>query len=341
MVERDDEIKVLREIKIELEFGTHKVIEKLSQEKVSQQEALEKFKWTVIHDHEIKVLGEVNVELESGNKKLREKLRQEEDTEEHAFKEFSSTLDNILKKLSQENESSDDFYGLMYDTDDDAIISGKPYLFVGLDQPIQLVVSQNNIHEGLAEEVIEMANDQAEALSSDKEVTDECLDDEQVGKSRPSKRIRVTKEEMVKDQKSKKPDKDPLVLFVFVKLFEFPATTSSRRRGKLAIVDRGAFGLKILFEIEVRVESKKLATPHAFARLFTPQLMPRLEPTPWRRIIDELKVKKGMRAGKAVTFYREVEHQEMEMRQRLMLHINKTQMRTFEKMEFVETMKKL
>nr|GEV09536.1 hypothetical protein [Tanacetum cinerariifolium] len=204
MVERDDEIKVLREIKIELESGTHKVIEKLSQEKVSQQEALEKFKWTVIHDHEIKVLGEVNVELESGSKKLREKLRQEEDTEEHAFKEYSSTLDNILKKLSQENESSDDFYGLMYDRDDDASISGKPYLFVGLDQPIQLVVSQNNVHEGLAEEVIEMANDQAEALSSDKEVTDECLDDEQVGKSRLSKRIRVTKEEMVKDQKSKK-----------------------------------------------------------------------------------------------------------------------------------------
>nr|GEX04668.1 hypothetical protein [Tanacetum cinerariifolium] len=41
-----------------------------------------------------------------------------------------------------------------------------------------------------------------------------------------------------------------------------------------------------------------------------------------QRIIDELKVKKGMRAWKAVTFYREVEHQEMEMRQQLMLHIN-------------------
>ncbi|GJR78183.1 hypothetical protein Tco_0148968 [Tanacetum coccineum] len=184
----------------------------------------------VVRDHEIKVLGEVNVELESGSKKLREKLRQEEDTEEEAFEEFSSTLDNVLEKLSQENESPDDFYGLMYDTDDDASISGKSCehfgwdwdspgtevdwqddplhetedLFVGLDQPIQLVVSQNNVHEGVAEEVIEMANDQAEALSSDKEVTDECLDDEQVGESRPSKRIRVTKEEMVKDQKSKK-----------------------------------------------------------------------------------------------------------------------------------------
>ncbi|GJR83625.1 phospholipase-like protein [Tanacetum coccineum] len=58
-------------------------------------------------------------------------------------------------------------------------------------------------------------------------------------------------------------------------------------------------------------------------------------------IIDELKVKKGMRAWKAVTFYKEVEHREMEMRQQLMLHIKETHMRTFEKREFVEAMKKL
>ncbi|GJW21858.1 hypothetical protein Tco_0032480 [Tanacetum coccineum] len=58
-------------------------------------------------------------------------------------------------------------------------------------------------------------------------------------------------------------------------------------------------------------------------------------------IIDELKVKKGMRAWKAVTFYKEVEHHEMEMRQQLMLHINKTHMRTFKKREFAEAMKKL
>ncbi|GJY12450.1 hypothetical protein Tco_0381759 [Tanacetum coccineum] len=153
MVEREDEIKVLGEIKIELESGTHKVIEKLSQEKVSQQEALEKFKWTVVRDHEINVLVDVNMELESGSKKLREKLRQEEDIEEHAFEEFT------------EVDWKDDH---LHETED---------LFVGLDQPIQLVVSQNNVHKGVAEEVIEMANDQAEALSSDKEVTDECLDD--------------------------------------------------------------------------------------------------------------------------------------------------------------------
>ncbi|GJZ82323.1 hypothetical protein Tco_0647496 [Tanacetum coccineum] len=133
-------------------------------------EALEKFKWTVVRDHEIKVLGEVNVELESGSKKLGEKLRQEEDTEEKDFEEFSLTLDNVLEKLSQENKSTE------FDWQDDPLHETED-LFVGLDQPIHLVVAQNNVHERVAEEV---------------------------GESRPSKRIRVTQEEMVKDQKSKK-----------------------------------------------------------------------------------------------------------------------------------------
>nr|GEV36779.1 hypothetical protein [Tanacetum cinerariifolium] len=52
-----------------------------------------------------------------------------------------------------------------------------------------------HVYEEVAEEVIEMANDQAEALS-DQEVADDCLDDEQVEERRPSKRIRVTQEEM-------------------------------------------------------------------------------------------------------------------------------------------------
>nr|GEY52508.1 hypothetical protein [Tanacetum cinerariifolium] len=174
MVERDDEIKILGEIKIELESGTHKVIEKLSQEKVSQQEALEKFKWTIVRDHEIKVLGEVNAELE----KIRVQMT---------------------------------FYGLMYDTDDDAIISEKSceHFDWDWDSP------------GVVEEVIEMANDQAKTLSSDKEVTNECLDDEQVEKSRPSKRIRVMKEEMVKLQVPVDVESWPLFFIV---------------------VDRGAFG---------------------------------------------------------------------------------------------------
>nr|GEZ19929.1 hypothetical protein [Tanacetum cinerariifolium] len=76
--------------------------------------------------------------------------------------------------------------------------------FVGLDQPIQVVVAQNNVHEEVAKEVIKMANDQAEALSSDQEVTDECLDDEQVEERRPTKRIRVTQEGIINDKKPKK-----------------------------------------------------------------------------------------------------------------------------------------
>nr|GEX13802.1 hypothetical protein [Tanacetum cinerariifolium] len=76
-----------------------------------------------------------------------------------------------------------------------------------LDQSIQLVVFQNNVqqevageivlyppvHEDVVEDVIKMANDQAEVLS-DQEVADECLDDEQVEEKRPSKRIRVNQE---------------------------------------------------------------------------------------------------------------------------------------------------
>nr|GFA48151.1 hypothetical protein [Tanacetum cinerariifolium] len=47
MVESDDEIKVLGEINLELESGTNKLIEKLSQEKDSQEEALEEFNLTL------------------------------------------------------------------------------------------------------------------------------------------------------------------------------------------------------------------------------------------------------------------------------------------------------
>ncbi|GJY98900.1 hypothetical protein Tco_0516330 [Tanacetum coccineum] len=135
------------------------------------------------------------------------------DSQEEALEEFNSALDNILKKLRQEKDSPDNFYGFMYDTDDDAHFDWDwpekdspctevdwqddhfhetENLFIGLDQAIQF-----------AEEVIEMANDQAEALS-DQEVADDCLDDEHVEERRQSKRIRVTQEEMVKDEKPKK-----------------------------------------------------------------------------------------------------------------------------------------
>nr|GEV73528.1 hypothetical protein [Tanacetum cinerariifolium] len=124
---------------------------------------------SICKDLRLLVLEEVNVELASGTKKLGEKLSQEEDSEEEALEEFNLTLDNVLEKLSQEKDNPDDFYGFMYDTDDDASISGKS----------------------------------SEALS-DQKVADECVDDEHVEERRPSKRIRVTQEEMVKDKKPKK-----------------------------------------------------------------------------------------------------------------------------------------
>nr|GFC25283.1 hypothetical protein [Tanacetum cinerariifolium] len=67
-----------------------------------------------------------------------------------------------------------------------------------------VVVAQNNVHEEVAEEVIDMANDQAEALPSDKEVTDECLDDEQFEERRQRKSVKVTQEDTPKDEKPKK-----------------------------------------------------------------------------------------------------------------------------------------
>ncbi|GJZ10928.1 hypothetical protein Tco_0545687 [Tanacetum coccineum] len=128
-------------------------------------------------DDEIKVLVEINAESES-------------------------------EKLSQEKDSPDDFYGFIYDTDDDASIS---------DQATEAVVVQNNVqqevsrevvfnlvvYEEVAEEVVEMANDQDEALS-DQEVANDSLDDEHVEEGRPRKRIRVTLEDIVKDEKPKK-----------------------------------------------------------------------------------------------------------------------------------------
>ncbi|GKC13893.1 hypothetical protein Tco_1010675 [Tanacetum coccineum] len=123
-----------------IQFGTHKVIEKLSQEKVSQEEALEMFKWKVERDHEIKVLGEVNVELESGTKKPREKLSHEEDSEEETLEEFNLTLDNVLEKLSQEKIHFGwdwDSPGIGVDWQDDPLHETEDF-FVGLDQSIQV-----------------------------------------------------------------------------------------------------------------------------------------------------------------------------------------------------------
>ncbi|GJX60455.1 hypothetical protein Tco_0561722 [Tanacetum coccineum] len=140
MVECDDEIKVLGEINLKLQSDTHKVIEKIIQEKVSQEEALEKFKWKVERDHEIKVLGEVNVELESGTKKLREKLSQEEDDLEDisgkSCEPFSWDWDSPGTEVNWQND-------LLHETKD---------FFVRLDQSIQVVVVQNNVQQEVARE---------------------------------------------------------------------------------------------------------------------------------------------------------------------------------------------
>ncbi|GJY10993.1 hypothetical protein Tco_0379178 [Tanacetum coccineum] len=95
-------------------------------------------------DDEIMVLGEI-IQLESGTQKLIEKLNHEKDSQEKALGEFDSTLENVLEKLSQEKDSLDDFYGFMYDTNDDAIISDDPFhetedLSVELDKAIEDVV---------------------------------------------------------------------------------------------------------------------------------------------------------------------------------------------------------
>nr|GFB43132.1 hypothetical protein [Tanacetum cinerariifolium] len=102
--------------------------------------------------------------------------------------------------------------GTKVDWQDDPLHKTE-YFFVRLDQSVQVMVIQQEVdgefvlyppvHEEVAKEVIEMANDQAEALS-DQEVADDCLDDEQVKERRPRKRIKVTQEEMFKDEKLKK-----------------------------------------------------------------------------------------------------------------------------------------
>ncbi|GJX41095.1 hypothetical protein Tco_0256085 [Tanacetum coccineum] len=59
-------------------------------------------------------------EANKNDRPLRDIMAQEE-----ALGEFDSTLENILEKLSQEKDIPNDFYGFMYDTSDDASISGR------------------------------------------------------------------------------------------------------------------------------------------------------------------------------------------------------------------------
>ncbi|GJR66396.1 hypothetical protein Tco_0012461 [Tanacetum coccineum] len=212
MVERDEEIKVLEEINVELEFGINKLIEKLSQEKDSQEKAFEEF----------------NLTLDN----VLEKLIQEKDSPD----DFYCFMYDIDDDASISGKSSEHFGwdwpekdspGTEVDWQDDPLHETDDF-FVGLDQSIQIVVVQSNvqqevagevvfyppIHEEVAEEVMKMVNDQAEAIS-DQEVADDYLDNEQVEEKRPSKRIRVTQKRrsMMKNQRNAY--KDPLVSLVF------------------------------------------------------------------------------------------------------------------------------
>nr|GEU63694.1 hypothetical protein [Tanacetum cinerariifolium] len=112
-----------------------------------------------------------------------------------------------LKDLCMTRMNKQDF---MYDTDDGASISGKSCEHFGWDLP-------KKDSPEVAGEVMEIANDQDEELF-DQEVADDCLDDERVKERIPSKRIRDTHGEMVKDENPKKANKDPLVSLVRIVL---------------------------------------------------------------------------------------------------------------------------
>nr|GEW63233.1 hypothetical protein [Tanacetum cinerariifolium] len=139
-----------------------------------------------ICEDETKVLAEINVELQSGTDKPIEKLSQEKDSQEEAVGEFNSTLDNVIERLGHKKDSPDDFYGFMYDTDDDASISGKSSDFgwdgSEMDSPDTEVDWQedpNHETEDLFAKGRKMANVQDEAIF-DQEVAGDSLDDEEV-----------------------------------------------------------------------------------------------------------------------------------------------------------------
>ncbi|GKA88275.1 hypothetical protein Tco_0810039 [Tanacetum coccineum] len=142
------------------------------------------------------------------------------------FEMFSSIVSSEEDDDASISGKSSDHYGWDWpkkdspgtevDWQDDPLHETEDF-FVGLGQSIQIVVVQNNVqqevvgevvfyphvHEEVDEEVMEMANDKDEVLS-DQKVADDCLDDEHVEERRPSKRIRVTQEETVKDENPKK-----------------------------------------------------------------------------------------------------------------------------------------
>ncbi|GKE46795.1 hypothetical protein Tco_1478053 [Tanacetum coccineum] len=173
-------------------------------------------------DDDIKVLVEINVELQFSIDKLIEKLSQKKDSQEEALGEFNSTLNNVIEKLRHEKYSPDSL-DIKIDWQEDPYHETED-LFVELDQTIKDVIVQNNVpqevarevafnlvvYEEVAEKVVEMANDQDEALF-DQEVAGDSLDDEEVEQRRPSKGLESPKKRWSRMKRQRKADKDPLM----------------------------------------------------------------------------------------------------------------------------------
>ncbi|GJS34057.1 hypothetical protein Tco_0532439 [Tanacetum coccineum] len=124
MVKRDDEIKVLGEVNVELESGTKKLREKLSQEEDSEEEALEEFNSTLNN--------------------ILEKLRQKKDSPDDFYGTEVDWQDDPL------HETEDFFVGL-----------DKSIQLVVVQNNVQQEVAEEvllypPVHEDVVEEVIKM-----------------------------------------------------------------------------------------------------------------------------------------------------------------------------------------
>ncbi|GKF85111.1 hypothetical protein Tco_0250009, partial [Tanacetum coccineum] len=112
-----------------------------------------------------------------------------------------------------EKDSPDDFYGFMYDMDDDASISGKSCEQFGWDwdspEVAEEVVLYQPVHEDVVEEVIEMANDQDEALSDQKWLMNVWMMN-RLKKEDQARGLESPKKRWTRMKSQRKANKDPL-----------------------------------------------------------------------------------------------------------------------------------
>ncbi|GKA77089.1 hypothetical protein Tco_0783550 [Tanacetum coccineum] len=140
------------------------------------------------------------------------------------------TSDDEIKVIGEMNDkdSPDDFFGCMYDTDDDASISDKSSEFIGWDWPEKdspstevnwqddlyhenkEVIFTLVVYEEIVEEVIEIANDQDEAVY-DQEVDDDSLDDERLKKEDQARGLESPKKIWSRMKSQRRANKDLLV----------------------------------------------------------------------------------------------------------------------------------